>query len=253
MSRIIAIMNQKDGVGKTTTAVNLGHALALAGKKVALLDMDPQNGIATSLGVKECSVGLNQILLADGKLDDYLISARGNLNIVCAGNNLADFEQLTSGGPAKGYTLKRALEKSNLISYDFVLIDCPSSSGLLGINALFAADELIIPVSGDFASLQGLSQMIHIAKRVDGMLGRTVRLWVVLTKIQLKNKWVEEIILRVLKSFPNRVFNTMIRENARLTECSHVGKTVFEYEENTIDAEDYQSLAQDLLEGRTSL
>lgn len=244
-------MNQKGGVGKTTTAVNLGHALALAGKKVTLLDMDPQGHVAISLGLTNEQGGLDRILLEGEKLDDYLIAARDNLDVVCAGNNLANFEQVVLGGSARGYTLRRAIEASTVMAGDFVLIDCPASSGLLGINAIFAADELVIPVSGDYLSLQGLSRMMAILKRSESVLGHSIRLWIVSTRMQLRRRLTEEVRLRILKYFPGRVLNTVIRENVSLAECTSFGKSVFEYKDKSAGAEDYQSLAQDLLEGRT--
>jgi chromosome partitioning protein len=252
MSRIIAIMNQKGGVGKTTTTINLGHALALAGKTVTLLDMDPQGQVAISLGLNNDQAGLDSVLLEDYNIDDCLQQARENLDVVCAGNNLADFEHVTTGGSSRGHTLRRAIEESRLIDQDFVLIDCPPSSGLLGINAMFAADELLIPVSGDYLSLQGLSRMMQILKRAEAVLGHNIRLWIVSTRMQLRRRLTQEVRDRILKYFKGRVLNTVIRENVSLAECPSFGKSVFDYKDNSAGAEDYQSLAQDLLGGRTS-
>lgn len=245
-------MNQKGGVGKTTTTVNLGHALALAGKKVTLLDMDPQGQVAISLGLHNVHAGLDRVLLQDDKLDDYLIAARDNLKVVCAGDNLVDFEHVVTGGSSRGYALRRAIEGSSLLAEDFVLIDCPPSSGLLGLNAMFAADELIIPVSGDYLSLQGLSRMMQILKRSEILLGRNIRLWIVSTRMRLRQRLTEEVRLRLLKYFPGRVLNTMVRENVSLAECPSFGKSIFDYQEKSTGAEDYKSLAQDLLGGRTN-
>lgn len=245
-------MNQKGGVGKTTTTVNLGHALALAGKKVTLLDMDPQGQVAISLGLHNGQAGLDRVLLQGDKLDDYLIAARDNLKVVCAGDNLVDFEHVVTGGSSRGYALRRAIEGSSLLAEDFVLIDCPPSSGLLGLNAMFAADELIIPVSGDYLSLQGLSRMMQILKRSETLLGRNIRLWIVSTRMRLRQRLTEEVRLRLLKYFPGRVLNTMVRENVSLAECPSFGKSIFDYQEKSTGAEDYKSLAQDLLGGRTN-
>ncbi len=245
-------MNQKGGVGKTTTTVNLGHALALAGKKVTLLDMDPQGQVAISLGLRNGQAGLDRVLLQGDKLDDYLIAARDNLKVVCAGDNLVDFEHVVTGGSSRGYALRRAIEVSSLLAEDFVLIDCPPSSGLLGLNAMFAADELIIPVSGDYLSLQGLSRMMQILKRSETLLGRNIRVWIVSTRMRLRQRLTEEVRLRLLKYFPGRVLNTMVRENVSLAECPSFGKSIFDYQEKSTGAEDYQSLAQDLLGGRTN-
>jgi chromosome partitioning protein len=252
MGRIIAIMNQKGGVGKTTTTVNLGYALALAGKKVTLLDMDPQNQVAMSLGLEKGQAGLDRVLLEADLLDDHLIMVADNLNMISAGHNLADFETMAAGDTSQAETLQRAIAVSSLMKNDFVLIDCPPSSGLLCINAMFAADELVIPVSGDYLSLQGLSRTMQILKRTEAALGHNIRVWIVLTRMHLKRRLSEEVRLKILKYFPSRVLKTVIRETVSLAECPSSGKSIFDYKEKSAGAEDYQSLAQDLLSGRTS-
>jgi chromosome partitioning protein len=252
LSRVIAIMNQKGGVGKTTTTINLGHALALAGKKVTLLDMDPQGQVATGLGLNNEKGGLDEVLLAGESLDNMVIPAREGLDVVPAGRGLSDFEHVTNGGSSRGQKLKQAIENSSLVDQDFVLIDCPPSTGLLGINAMFAADELIVPVSGDYLSLQGLSRMMQILKRAESLIGRKLNLWLVSTRMQMRRRLTQEVRNKILKYFPGRVFNTVIRENVSLAESPSFGKTIFDYKESSAGAEDYQSLAEDLLSGRTS-
>lgn len=251
-TRIIAIMNQKGGVGKTTTTVNLGHALAQAGYRVALMDMDPQGQVATSLGFDNTLPGLDQVLLEDKAIDDIKINARDNLDVIVAGSRLNEFEHLSSGGIQRGHKLQKALQSSSLNEYDFVLIDCPPSSGLLGVNAMFAAGELVIPVSGDYLSLQGLSRMMQILKRAEELAGHRIRLWLVSTRMQMRRKLTEEVRKRILKYFPGRVFYTPIRENVSLAECPSFGKTIFDYKKNSAGAEDYRSLALDLIDGRTA-
>jgi len=247
-------MNQKGGVGKTTTTVNLGHALAREGKTVTLLDMDPQGQVAIGYGIDNELGGLDQVLLDDTPLDDKLLMARDNLNIVPAGTRLNDLEHLASGGSSRGHKLRLAIENSSLNECDYVLIDCPPSSGLLGINAIFAADELLIPVSGDYLSLQGLSRMMQILKRAEGLAGKEnpIKLWLVTTRMQMRRRLTKEVRNKVLKYFPKRVFQTVIRENVALAECPSFGKTIFDYKKSSAGAEDYQSLALDLLQGRTS-
>jgi len=251
-NRIIAIMNQKGGVGKTTTTVNLGHALAKAGNRVALLDMDPQGQVATSLGFDNNLPGLDQVLLEDKAIDDIKINARENLDLIVAGNRLNEFEHLSSGGITRGKKLQEALHTSSLSNYDFVLIDCPPSSGLLGVNAMFAAGELLIPVSGDYLSLQGLSRMMQILKRAEELAGHRIRLWLVSTRMQMRRKLTEEVRKRILKYFPGRVFYTPVRENVALAECPSFGKTIFDYKKSSAGAEDYMALALDLIRGRTA-
>ncbi|MDB2705396.1 ParA family protein [Pseudomonadota bacterium] len=251
MTRVIAIMNQKGGVGKTTTTINLGHALAIEGQMVTILDMDPQGQIATGVGLKNDN-GLDRVLLDGAKIDDYIVSARDNLNILPAGVQLSDFEHVSTGGSTRGHKLRLAIEESSLKQCDYVLIDCPPSSGLLGINAMFSADELIVPVSGDYLSLQGLSRMMHILKRAESLAGREIKLWLVMTRMQMRRRLTQEVRSKVLKYFPGRVFTTVIRENVSLAESPSFGKTIFDYKVKSAGAEDYRSLANDILQGRTS-
>jgi len=245
-------MNQKGGVGKTTTTINLGHALALAGKKVTLLDMDPQGQTATGYGVAATLPGLDEVLLDDVHLDELTISVKDNLTVVPAGKRLADFEHMTTGGSERAYVLQKAIAVSSLSEQDFVLIDCPPSSGLLGMNAMFAAAEVLIPISGDYLSLHGLSRMIQILKRAESLTGQTIKLWLVSTRMQLRRRLTQEVRNKILKYFPGRVLNTVIRENVSLAESPSFGQTIFDYKNTSAGAEDYSALAQDLLKGRTS-
>jgi chromosome partitioning protein len=250
--RIIAIMNQKGGVGKTTTTVNLGHALARSGKKVALLDLDPQGQLATSLGFDNNIAGLDSVLLDGAEIDQIKLVARENLDLVVAGRRLQEFEHISQGGIQRGHRLREALQRSSLEQYDYVLMDCPPSSGLLGVNAMFAAGELLVPVSGDFLSLQGLSRMLQILKRAEELAGRRIRLWLVSTRMQMRRRLTEEVRKRILKYFPGRVFFTPVRENVALAEWPSFGKTIFDYRYHSAGADDYLSLAQDLISGRTA-
>jgi len=250
VSRVIAIMNQKGGVGKTTTTINLGHALALAGKRVTVLDMDPQGHVAVAYGLDERKAGLDKVLLDSLAIDDVTIAARDNLDVVLAGESLIDYETIAEGGASRGHKLRLAIENSKLKERDFVLIDCPPATGLLAVNAMFAADEVMIPVSSDYLSLQGLSKMVHILKRVEVLSGRSIKLWLVSTRMNLHRRLAHEVRRRVLKYFPGRVFKTVIRENVALAEAPGFGKTIFDYKQNCAGSKDYQALAQDLLLGR---
>ncbi|NQZ53486.1 MAG: ParA family protein [Piscirickettsiaceae bacterium] len=243
-------MNQKGGVGKTTTTINLGHALALMGKNVMLLDMDPQGQVAASYGLDADIPGLDAVLLEDTAIDDVMVETRDNLTIVPAGKQLADFEHVSEGGSSRGHKLRLAIEGLSL-QQDYILIDCPSSSGLLGINAMFAVGEVLVPVSSDYLSLQGLSRLMQILKRAESISGHDIRLWLVTTRMHIRRRLAHEIRKRILQYFPGRVFSTVIRESVALAECPSFGKTIFEYKQKNAGAEDYLSLAKDLIEGRT--
>lgn len=245
-------MNQKRGVGKTTTTINLGHALALIGKRVTVLDMDPEGHVAIAYGLDNKQAGLDKVLLEELSIDDATFSTRENLDVVLAGEQLAEYENVSAGGSGRGHKLRLAIENSALKERDFVLIDCSSSTGLLGLNAIFAADEVMIPVSNDYLSLQGLSKMIQIFKRAELLSGRSIKLWLVSTRMDLHRRLAHEIRSRILKYFPARVFKTAIRENVALAEAPSFGKTIFEYKQDSTGTEDYQALAQDLLLGGTA-
>lgn len=249
---MLAVMNQKGGVGKTTTVINLGHALALLGKKTILLDIDPQGQVAIGLGLDNSQSGMDDVLINGESIDDKLVEARANLKVVPAGTRLAEFEMMTSGGSSRGYKLKQAIDNSSLADVDFVLIDCPPSTGLLGLNAMFAVDEMIVPVSGDYLSLQGLSKLMQTLKRVQMLSGKEIVMWLASTRMQMSRRLTHEVRKRILKYFPGRVFQTMIKECVALAESPSFGKSIFDYKKDSNSAEDYQSLAQDLISGRTS-
>jgi chromosome partitioning protein len=147
---------------------------------------------------------------------------------VPAGTQLNEFEHVTEGGSARGHKLRQAIESSSLQTQDFILIDCPPSSGLLGINAMFAAGEVLIPVSSDYLSLQGLSRMIPIVKRAESLSGHAIKLWLVSTRMDMRRRLAHEVRNRILKYFPGRVYQTIVRENVALAECPSFGKTIFE-------------------------
>ena len=250
-TRVIAVMNQKGGVGKTTTAVNLGHALAHSGQRVTILDLDPQGQVAVSLGFDNQRPGMDAVLLHGAALDDVTIEARRNLRIVVAGNRLGDFEQRAEGGIERGHRLRKALDASSSRQGDLVLIDCPPSSGLLGVNALFSAREVIVPVAADYLSLQGLSRMMKILKQAEKLAGHGIDLWLVSTRVQLRRKLTGEVRNRLLTYFPGCVFPTLIRETVALAECPSFGKSILDYKMNSAGAEDYLSLAMDVVDRRT--
>jgi len=251
-ARVIAVMNQKGGVGKTTTTVNLGHALALSGQRVAVLDMDPQGQAGVSLGFDNRRPGMDAVLLEGAAIDEVKIAARDNLDLVVAGSGLGNFEQMKQGGVKRGHKLRQAVRESSLTEYDFVLIDCPPSSGLLGVNAMFSARELIIPVASDYLSLQGLSRMMQILKRAEELSGYRVETWLVTTRAQLRRRLTQQVRERILNYFPDRVLSTPIRENVALAECPSYGKTILDYRTKSVGAEDYLSLAADVIGRRTA-
>jgi len=248
--RVVAIINQKGGVGKTTTSTNLTHALAKSGKKVTVIDLDPQGHLAVSFGVVNPNrAGLDEVMLGDADIAKNLIPVRENLQLIVAGPRLHEIEQLSEGGARRGDLLRKALHE-NLNDQDFVFIDCPPSSGVLVANALFAADEVLIPMAGDFLALQGLSHMMGTIKRFEQVLKKKYKLSLVMSRYASTRRISKQVLEKMLNYFPNQVLSTVIRETALLAECPSFGKTILEYRPGSRSARDFRSLANDFLEGK---
>ena len=247
---VVAIMNQKGGVGKTTTTLNLGHALALAGRRVLLLDMDPQAHLTAALGVSPATPGCDRALLDGADPQTLRHPVRDRLDLVPAGPRLAEVEHVRGGGARRGMRLREALAASG-DSHDLVLVDCPPSAGLLAMNALFAAGELLVPVSGDFLALQSLSRFMAIVRQVEEAVKRPFRKRLVLTRFQARRRLAREVRDKLLEYFPGQLLATPIREAVALAESPGFGTSIFEYRARSSGAADYLGLARDWLEGRT--
>lgn len=248
--RRIAIVNQKGGVGKTTLTGNLAHALARAGKRVLLIDMDPQSHLSASLGVVDRGLsGMDRVLMEQEQLEDHAILVRDNLNLVPAGSRLGELER----GGEENYTgtlLKEALERSSIQS-DFVMIDAPPSSGVLVVNILYAAEEVVVPVTGDYLGLQGLSYLIGTLKNFERSLGHELKRWLVMSRFQKRRRLAKEVRKKVQGYFPGELLKTPIRECDALAEAPGFGKTAFEYRRHAGGSRDFQALAKDLIRERT--
>ena len=249
-ARVVAVLNQKGGVGKTTTSVNLGHALARLGKKITLIDLDPQCHLAVSLGVVEPGgSGIDDVMLEQTTLDRQLIPLRENLNLVVAGPRLQEIEQLTEGGARRGDLLGSALRTSS-VEQDFIIIDCPPSSGILVANALLAADEILVPMTSDYLALQGLSHLMGTINRFETALKKRYKLTLVMSRYAPTRRISKDVLNVLLKYFSGKILATAIRETALLAECPSFGKTIFEYRPGCRSARDFSALAKDFLEGR---
>ena len=250
--RAIAVLNQKGGVGKTTTSVHLAHGLARLDESVVGIDLDPQGHLSTSLGCDSTRAGVDRVLLEEEPMDHHRQRARDNLDVVSAGPGLRAFETLDEGGPDRGWWLNEALfelENSGKAP-EWVVMDCPPSSGLLAMNALLAADDLVIPVACDFLSLQGLSMLMRTLQRAEEKMQAASRKWIALTRFQTRRRLSREVQDTLTSHFPGQLLATPIRENVALTEAPGFGKTVFEYQASSNGAVDYTSLVEDLRLGR---
>jgi chromosome partitioning protein len=248
--RIVAIINQKGGVGKTTTTANLCHAIAESGSKVTVIDLDPQGHLTVSLGITARNIGgIDEAMLKEKKVQQQLISVRDNLQLVAAGSKLKDVEQLTGNNSPRGVLLRDALHGS-LNDQDFVFIDCPPSSGLLVANALIAADEILIPMTSDFLALQGLSHLMGTIKRFEKALQRKYKTLLVMSRYSPNRRISNQVLNVLLTHFPKQILATVIRETALLAECPSFGKTILEYSPKSRSARDFRSLAHDFLESK---
>lgn len=244
---MIAVINQKGGVGKTTTTMNLSHALARADKKVLAIDLDPQSHLTAGFGLRHAGqAGIADVLMGEKDIFEVVVPARENVDLIPAGERLGELEHLTSGGAKRGWLLNDALAEIKT-QYDYVYFDCPPSSGILGMNALLAADEVLIPVSGDFFALQGLSRLMGIFKHIEQTLKRDIDKWVVLTRFQERRRLARDVRDKIIGYFPKHVYQTPIRETVALAESPGFGKTIFEYQQNGNGAQDYMSLAKDVI------
>ena len=246
--RVIAILNQKGGVGKTTTTVNLGAALAKTGKKVLIIDLDPQANATSGLAIDKNVLpgSVYEVLVSGMPAQHALVETRiDNLCILPATPALAAAEQELVSVMQRELVLKRALEH---FSYDYILIDCPPSLGLLTVNALTASNSVIIPVQTEFYALEGLGLLMQTIQRVQAGLNPQLSLMgVVMTMVDARNALSGQVVEEVKKHFGAYVFGTQIPRNVRLAEAPSFGKTVFEHDKWSKGARAYKSLAKEVL------
>lgn len=250
MVKVIAIANQKGGVGKTTTAVNLAACLAQKGRKVLMLDEDPQGNATSGLGfdkrdIKKC---VYDTLINDVPMKDVLLhSDYKNLDVIPATIQLAGAEiELVSLMNREG-RLKNALERVKH-DYDYVLIDCPPSLGLLTINALTAANSVLVPIQCEFYALEGVSQLMNTIKLVQRNLNPALKLeGVLMTMFDQRTNLSSDVVGEVRKYFNTKMYNTIIPRNVRLSEAPSHGQPVIVYDPKSKGAQVYSELAQEVL------
>ena len=248
-TRVIAIVNQKGGVGKSTTAVNLGASLALLGRRVLIVDIDPQGNTTTGVGIDKQTVeqDVYNVLLRDASIADVARPTEvENLAVVPATLNLAGAEIELVSTLQRESRLRSALSRV-LNDYDVVLIDCPPSLGLLTVNALTAANEVIIPVQAEYYALEGLSQLVAIVRRIkEGLNPDLMIAGVLITMFDGRTRLATEVLEEVHRYFPERVFRTQIPRNIRLSEAPSYGKPAILFDVKSRGAQAYLSLAKEI-------
>ena len=250
MARIISVANQKGGVGKTTTTVNLGACLAQDGKKVLLIDSDAQGNATSGLGVRKPDVkqDIYDVLVNEVSIKETIIkTSRENLSIVPATLQLAGAEIELTSMMARESRLKSALAEVSDV-YDFILVDCPPSLGHLTINAFTASDAILIPVQCEYYALEGLSQLLNTVRLVQKHFNPGLEIEVVLlTMYYARTNLVAEVVEEVRRYFQEKVYDTIIPRNVRLSEAPSHGKPIIDYDPRSKGAEVYQALAKEVL------
>ena len=250
MARVISVANQKGGVGKTTTTVNLGASLAYLGKKVLLIDSDAQGNATSGLGVRKADVGkdIYDVLVNEEPLDDVVMaSSRENLWVVPATIQLAGAEIELTTQMARESRLKSAIKEMKQ-KYDYILIDCPPSLGHLTINAFTASDSILIPVQCEYYALEGLSQLLNTVRLVQKHFNPDLRIeGVLLTMLDARTNLGYEVVDEVKKYFREKVYQNIVPRNVRLTEAPSHGLSIIDYDIRSRGAEVYLEIAKEVL------
>ena len=258
-ARIISILNQKGGVGKTTTTVNLAAALAACGNKVLVIDLDPQTHLGLHFGVESASASVYDLLMEDDvSVQDALLFARENIDLVTSEVDLAAAESELASKTDRHDLLSRKLEPI-ADAYEYILIDCPPSLGLLTINALAASKELIVPMQTHFLALQGVSRLFETVQMLVGGLNPELQVsGIVLCMHEKNTKLAREVVDDLQEFFDSSrdsdvpwrnciILDPPIRRNVKLAEAPSFGQTIFDYEPDCAGAKDYRQLAQSVV------
>jgi chromosome partitioning protein len=243
--KVISISNHKGGVGKTTSAINIGAGLNLLKKKVLLIDLDPQANLTQSLGLINQERNIYGALKGEYKLEP--IEILKGLDIIPSTLDLSGAEIELSSEPGREYILKELIEPLRS-SYDFIIIDSPPSLGLLTINSFTASDEILIPLQAQYLALQGLAKLVEVVDKIKGRLNKGLKVGgVFITQYDNRKVLNRDVVETIQAHFKDEVFNTKIRDNIALAEAPAQGLDIFRYNSKTYGAEDYLALSKEIL------
>lgn len=246
MGIIISLMNHKGGVGKTTSTINIGAGLVELGKKVLLLDLDPQANLTISLGIPRQHVTIYEALRGESELMPYTV--KEGMDVITSSLNLSGAEMELINEAGREYILKELLAPLQ-DDYDFVLIDCPPSLGLLTLNALTSSQSVLIPLQTQFLALQGLAKIKQVIDKVRFRLNKQLEIGgVIATMYDARKVLNRDVVETIQKYFGEKVFKTLIRDNISLAEAPAQRKDIFDYSPSSSGAKDYLALSREIIE-----
>ncbi len=251
MGKVISLLNHKGGVGKTTSVINIGAGMVALGQKVLLVDLDPQANLSVSLGIPRQPNTIYEALRGESEIEPYTHKER--MDVVMSTLDLSGAEMELINEAGREYILRELFEPVRE-EYDFIIIDCPPSLGLLTLNALAASDYVYIPLQTEFLALQGLAKIKQVIDKVKFRLNKRLELGgVIATMFDSRKILNRDVVETIKKYFGERVFETLIRDNVALAEAPAQRKDIFDYSPNSLGAQDYMSLSQEILQRVESL
>lgn len=251
MARIIALVNQKGGVGKTTSTINIGAGLHKAGKRVLMVDLDPQGNLTVSVGIEAYNLDYTVFEVLKGDAEPQAAIVKRGYDIIPADIRLSGADMELSAVPGREMLLKEALAPI-AENYDYILIDCPPSLGLITLNGLTAAREIFIPLQAEFLALNGMAQLLNTVKAVQKRLNPQLDITGIITTLYDGRKNLnKEVLEKIQQYFPDKTFATLIRDNVALAEAPSFGQDIYEYKPDSRGAEDYTALCDEIIKQET--